>query len=322
MNPTPTPPPTTDKGYPRILVLRGGAIGDFIATLPAIRALREQWPRAHIELIGYPHIAGLAQAAGLVNRVRSLDSADIARLFAHHPGLDPAALHYFQSFHVAVSYLYDPEGRVKTNLTEIGIRTVLYGSPLVTEQHAVPTLFKPLESLAIYPGADEMPRLRLPPTHIERGRTRITALGADPLAIHPGSGSPAKNWPLDHFLQVERHLRDQTGQRAFFILGEADQALADALHARKCDIPVLKNCTLLETAETLAACHRYLGNDSGITHIAAALGIRTTALYGPSNPAHWGVLGTHTRRITAAEPTSQALSDIPADTVTRLFLEP
>ncbi len=63
---------------PRILVLRGGALGDFILTLPAIRALRQHWPAATIELLAHPGIAGLAVVAGLVNRVRSLDAAGVA----------------------------------------------------------------------------------------------------------------------------------------------------------------------------------------------------------------------------------------------------
>lgn len=72
---------------PRIRVLRGGAIGDFVVTLPAIRLLRERWPDAYIDLVGYPHITSLAVAGGLVDRVTSLDGADIARLFSLRPDL-------------------------------------------------------------------------------------------------------------------------------------------------------------------------------------------------------------------------------------------
>ena len=58
---------------PRILVVRGGAIGDFIMTLPAIGALRERWPEAHIEILGYPHIAELADKRHYADAVRSID---------------------------------------------------------------------------------------------------------------------------------------------------------------------------------------------------------------------------------------------------------
>ncbi|NQT91944.1 MAG: hypothetical protein HQ559_04215, partial [Lentisphaerae bacterium] len=92
--------------HPRILVLRGGAIGDFVLTLPALRLLRERWPDAHIELVGYPHVASLADAGGLVDRVRSLDSADIARLFSLRPDLPASQREYLSSFHIVLSYLY------------------------------------------------------------------------------------------------------------------------------------------------------------------------------------------------------------------------
>ena len=60
---------------PKILVLRGGAIGDFVLTLPAVHALRDRWPKAYIEILGYPHIANLALAGGLVDTVTSLVAA-------------------------------------------------------------------------------------------------------------------------------------------------------------------------------------------------------------------------------------------------------
>jgi ADP-heptose:LPS heptosyltransferase len=71
--------PKTTAGAPRILILRGGALGDFILTLPAIRALRRHWPSAIIELIGHSGMAELAVAAGLINRVRSLDASGMAQ---------------------------------------------------------------------------------------------------------------------------------------------------------------------------------------------------------------------------------------------------
>ena len=70
---------------PRFLLLRGGAIGDFIATLPVLQALRAQWPEAVIEIWGYPHVAELAVAAGLAQSVVSLERAEMARFFVPEP---------------------------------------------------------------------------------------------------------------------------------------------------------------------------------------------------------------------------------------------
>src|SRR5512145_1939540 len=93
----------------RILVIRGGAIGDFILTLPAIAALRRQFPAVHLEVLGYPHIVQLALAGGLVDRVEPIEARGLAGFFARHGPLDESLGDYFSEFDVIVSYLFDPD---------------------------------------------------------------------------------------------------------------------------------------------------------------------------------------------------------------------
>jgi len=129
---------------PRILVLRGGAIGDFLMTLPALQAMREQWPDAHIELVGYPHIAELARTGKTIDASRSLDEAGMARLFSKRPDFEDHQLSYLRSFDMVFSYLHDPCNTVISNIERIGVKKVIQGSPLVTDCHAVDHLLKPL----------------------------------------------------------------------------------------------------------------------------------------------------------------------------------
>ena len=89
----------------RILVIRGGAIGDFILTLPAITALRNQFPSTHLEVLGYPHIVQLAQAGGLVDRVQSIEAHALAGFFARGGALDETLADYFSEFDIIISYL-------------------------------------------------------------------------------------------------------------------------------------------------------------------------------------------------------------------------
>ena len=100
---------------PKILVIRGGAIGDFILTLPAIAALRRQFPQAHLEVLGYPHIAQLAVAGGLADRVQPIEARGLAGFFARGGTLEPDLVDYFSEFDLVISYLYDPDGIFKTN---------------------------------------------------------------------------------------------------------------------------------------------------------------------------------------------------------------
>src|SRR6188472_649245 len=99
----------------KILIIRGGAIGDFVLTLPALAALRQQFPEAHLEVLGYPHIAQLAMAGGLVDKVQSIEARALAGFFAIRGELDQDLMDYFSEFDLIVSYLYDPDEIFRKN---------------------------------------------------------------------------------------------------------------------------------------------------------------------------------------------------------------
>ncbi|MFC1498324.1 glycosyltransferase family 9 protein [Verrucomicrobiota bacterium] len=306
---------------PRILILRGGAIGDFILTLPAIRALRKRWPEAYIEVTGYPHIANLALATGLADKITSLDSAGVAHYFSLAPGLQEDQKSYVRSFDIIISYLYDPSSTVKTNLITAGAKHVIYGSPMVENTHAVEHLFKPLESLAIYPEKSEYPQLKLKKDNIANGRERIKKIGNKVIAIHPGSGSPKKNWPIEKFLELSDKLTRETIFSPMLITGEADSEIEHTVQKEKRQIPVLSGCSLVELAETLSACHAYMGNDSGITHIAASLGIPVVALYGPTDSRLWGLRCAEAQIIQSRKPTTESLAAISTEQVYNTLIQ-
>jgi heptosyltransferase III len=306
---------------PRFLILRGGAIGDFIVTLPAIEAIRRRWPESHIELVGYPHIARLALAGGLVDEVLSLDRAAVAEYFSFSPWVSPEQAAYVRSFDVVISYLHDPSGVVRKNLLEAGARQVIYCSPLVEAGYAADHLMKPLQELALYPEGPVYPRLSLKPEYRHAGLGDARAVGEKVVAIHPGSGSPKKNWPLRKFLALARRLKAETPLAPLFLLGEADQAIAEILPGAAPEFPVIGNRDLIDVASILSACQAYVGNDSGITQLAAALGIPAVCLYGPSDPAIWGPRGPNSRIVAARERTSESLALIEVEDVVRNLME-
>src|SRR6202011_1183297 len=100
----------------RILVIRGGAIGDFILTLPALKALRDAYPNALIEVLGYKHIAALAEQRFYADAVRSIEYGALAGFFGKEQQLEPELLKYFGSFDLIISYLFDPDDVFETNL--------------------------------------------------------------------------------------------------------------------------------------------------------------------------------------------------------------
>src|SRR5579864_8672264 len=131
----------------KMLVIRGGAIGDFILTLPVLAALREQFPRTEIEVLGYPHIAQLALAGGLVRRVQSIEARSLAGFFARNGELAEELADYFSEFDLIISYLYDPDQIFRTNVgrcTQAQFIAGPYRPDELAGIHATEAFLKPL----------------------------------------------------------------------------------------------------------------------------------------------------------------------------------
>ncbi len=112
--------------------------------------------------------------------------------------------------------------------------------------------------------------------------------------IHPGSGSPRKNWPKARFMELARRLA-QAGHRVVWVLGpaEADQA-GEGWGSESLDRPSLE-----VLAATLGSARLFVGNDSGVSHLAAAVGAPTLAIFGPTDPLVWTPDGTQVRTVFA-----------------------
>jgi heptosyltransferase III len=265
----------------KILVIRGGAIGDFILTLPAIAALRRQFPAAHLEVLGYPHIAQLALAGDLVNRVQSIEAGALAGFFAHGGDLAEDLVDYFSEFDLILSYLYDPDGIFQTNVSLCTGAQFITGPHRADEGaglHAAKTYLRPLERLAIF-DADPVPRLQV----AAESRSRRS------LALHPGSGSERKNWEEANWAGLLRHLVEATDLDLLLVGGEAEgerlQRLAAALPPARSQ--VAQSLPLAELARRLAGCRAFIGHDSGISHLAAAVDLRCLVLWGDTAEGIW-----------------------------------
>lgn len=294
---------------PRILVIRGGAIGDFILTLPAIGALRQRWPSARLEILGYPRIAALADGRYYADAIRSIDAGPMARFFVPEADLDPSLSDYFASFDLVLSYLYDPDDIFSANLGRAGVTRLLRASAKPDREHAATHFARPLAELGLH--ADPA-HPRIFPNAADRAfaeqfltlNSSLSTLHSL-VAIHPGSGGEHKVWPADRWAAVIRALREQAGCNILLIGGEADDTARRAL--APFNLPAAWNLPLPQLAAILERCGLFAGHDSGITHLAAAVGVPTLALFGPTSPNIWSPLGPRVRVVTAAG-TMNALS--------------
>lgn len=272
----------------QILVIRGGAIGDFILTLPVLAALRSHFPGTRLEVLGYAHIASLAVTGGLADFVRPIEARSLAGFFARDCALDAEMRSYFARFAVILSYLYDPEGVFQQNVARCSSARFLPGPHRPDDRgaiHACEALLKPLESLAIF-AADATPQLRLDPGALTDDPRLAPGLW---LALHPGSGSERKNWPEKRWAEFLTACLADTPWQILLVGGEAEGDRLDRLaaHQPAGRVRLARNLPLPRLAMLLAGCAGFVGHDSGITHLAAALGLPGIALWGDTAEAVW-----------------------------------
>lgn len=281
----------------RILFIRGGAVGDFILTMPSLRLVRETLPDNEIEILGYPSIASLAVAAGLADRVRPLEDPRLATFFAPGAKLDPEWCAYFAGFDVVVSCLYDPDGYFAGNLRAAGVGTLVSCPyrPDETPPHRPAALqfAQALETLGLFL---EDASLDLDYSgNSERGESPRGGLNPEEgalIAIHPGSGSPRKNWGYENWVEVLAALhRDRSDRRFLVTSGEAEgETIAEFLALMDgAGLPWrhLSQRPLAELGAELRGVEGFLGHDSGLSHLAASAGARTLLLFGPTEPGIW-----------------------------------
>lgn len=276
----------------KILFIRGGAVGDFILTMPAIQLVREQLPDNEITVLGYPAICELAKATGLVDEIRSIEDAKLAHFFNPKSELDPDWCQFFAGFDVVVSYLFDPDGFFQGNLERAGVETLLL-APFKPKddapfQPAALQLAEPLSRLALFPDDQPMKLQFTAPIDFEISGNESDVL----IGLHPGSGSPSKNWSFEAWADLLATLHEQD-QRVHFVItsGEAEfETISSFLELLKLQNVPHSHVTaksLLEMGSLFGKLDFYLGHDSGISHLAGSTGIPGLLLFGPTHPEVW-----------------------------------
>ncbi len=280
--------------FNRALVIRGGALGDFLLTLPVLHALREARPDARVEVLAYPGIASLAVAGGLADASRSIEYGPLAGFFTNGGTLDSGLRQYFASFDAVVSYLYDPDKFFADNLHAAGVQNLVEGPPRpLPTSHAIDQLASPLARLGI-PLAGRAVRLNLAPA----------PSGSPDFALHPGSGSPAKNWPAARWHALaEALLTEFPSARLAVIGGETDADALGAMRGLEDDprVDFLENLALDDLAARLSGVRLYIGHDTGISHLAAVAGAPSLLLFGPTDPGVWAPPHDHVRVLRAPD---------------------
>lgn len=286
----------------RILVIRGGAIGDFILTLPAVKLLRDNFPNAHIEILGYKRIIALAENRFYADATRSIDYAPLSRFFARDSELAPELATYFGKFDLVLSYLFDPDEVFAANVKRCGAARWIAGSPkLDGREHAAHRLARPLQEFGITltdPGA-----VLFPNESDRDAATEFLGENKSPIvAIHPGSGSETKNWPIENWIAIGEHVL-RAGCALIVVGGEADERQVSQLRSLWADKSAVRFAMNLLLPHLVAILENavFVGHDSGISHLAAAAGANCILLFGPTDPAVWAPANTNVKVLQAPD---------------------
>jgi ADP-heptose:LPS heptosyltransferase len=286
------------------LVIHQGALGDFILALPALATLRKAFPRARSGIMGYPRILELARERFYAEDIFSVDQRGMASFFSREGTLDLTLSQFFGTFDLIVVFGKDGEGTVVGNLRKICRGPILHINsfpPWEEKVHFIDHLLRQFDPYGL-PVSERTPKLHLKKSDREWASGFWETKRVSPemrskvVVLHPGSGSKKKAWPLDRFLDLARALQGHLGSKMLVVLGPAEGPDARrAFEGAGPDAPVLaEGLTLIQLASVMEGCRFFVGNDSGISHLAAALGLPTLAIFGPTDRRVWSPRGEKT----------------------------
>ncbi|MHC4265854.1 MAG: glycosyltransferase family 9 protein [Planctomycetota bacterium] len=296
----------------RGLILQPGAIGDCILTLPLAKVMKEALDLGSVDIMGHTEYTGILPSRSCINGTRSMESVDLHRLFQKKKDFDvspgDSLVCAFRGYPWIVSFMGETDSDFEQNL----LYTVncSHSGTVITLDFKAPGGYS--EHLSEYYISQFLKEVREPKGNcsIDLQQKLITSGRLDALegkkvlsdygissfdklvVIHPGSGALKKCWHVDNYVQVARVLIEQ-GLEVVFLLGPAElerfgkERIGKIKKVSKC----ISELNLTEVLEVLCCADIYIGNDSGISHLAGALGLQSFVIFGVTNPSLYRPLG-------------------------------
>jgi len=289
------------------LILQPGALGDCILTLPMAQVMKEQLKLGSVTVLGHTRYTSILPGRTCVDCVRSMESVSLHRLFLPTDAFDlddkDPLISLFAGYTWIISFLGGPDSSFEQNLIfttncshsaeviTLSMKPDAGFSGHITEYYAQQLIAESVAPLEPQQNRLNIALIRATRTDKAAGTELLKEIGADfskELAvIHPGSGGVGKCWHIDNFLAVASQLR-HAGFEVVFVLGpaESDRFGEEVITSIGRVAKQVTDLSLAQIVGILSCTDIYIGNDSGVTHLSAALGRRTIAVFGPSR-ADW-----------------------------------
>lgn len=281
-----------------VVVIHPGALGDVLLAVPAIEKLALEFPRHNIVLIARGSVSRLLADCGVIDEWIPTESQVCSGLFTA-PGCQSIELRsHLERCDAVVAWTEDGENALAAVLREYAVPKIWIQSPFSSALRSTHQRDRFLETLD-EPGANGLGNdtLQIPDHLIEEGRICLERMGirksCSLVFVHPGSGSTHKCLRPEKLACILQEL-EQRGLFPVLLEGPADHdAVETVSRLLSKELPVLRDLDLSLLAGVLAHAERYLGHDSGVTHLAALLGVRTVAVFGPTDHHRWAPHGFH-----------------------------
>jgi ADP-heptose:LPS heptosyltransferase len=270
-----------------------GALGDLLLSLPAILHLRGQG--VFIHLAGRADVVALLRETGIIDDGSAVHGPFYISLYGGSP--DPELRGFLFRFDSAFVFTAREDSAAATGI-----------APLIPDTKVILTI--PPDGSAIHVSDfrlgqigvqnAEVPQIAPSPKQMDDARVVLSKSGYDfnrpMIAVHTGSGGKRKCWPLESYFTLFSQLLSMRKPYLLLLSGPAEEesmvrGLREFARRKSTDSMYLENPDLPSLAALLAMSDLYIGNDSGVSHLAGLLGVRSIVLFGPTDPALWRPLG-------------------------------
>ena len=281
-----------------VVLIHPGSLGDVLLAVPAIRRLRVTHSQHDLVLIACPSVSRFLWRCHEVDHWMSIEDGDCVGLFVGSAHISGRAQFWLTRCHLAVAWIEDKEGILSHVLEECGVRKKHIQSPFsptLKQQHQSHRFLESIGEATENSAVDGI--VQVHEEMVEQAKAYLE-LHAIPLEqpvvlIHPGSGSVHKCMKPEVMASLVQRLQ-HSGMYPLILEGPADQdVVAHMLREIRTKPPVLKRLELSLLAGILTQMDLYIGHDSGVTHLAASLGVKTLAIFGPTDYRRWAPLGNH-----------------------------
>lgn len=287
----------------KTFVYHDGALGDLLLSLPIITLIREE--SGFVHLAGRPDVVELLRESGVIDEVSPAGGAFYTSLYTSvaAEGLRDFLAGFDKVFVFTAREDSAPAKNIMSVIPETSI--ILTIPPLGTMMHVAEFRLRQLPD-----GARELifPVFPVPACRTEQAREYLRRAGHDfarPLiTVHCGSGGTRKCWPLGNYSTLLEMLRREYDPFFLFFSGPAEDERTTrnieefaAVHLGRA--AHIHNSELAMVAALLSLCDLYIGNDSGVSHLAAYTDTRLIAIFGPTDPILWKPLGNNVRVVQA-----------------------